>query len=477
MSFGSDLRQILNVCHIKMTSLANCLGYDVSYVSKWISGTKFPSEGNIEQICGSIAKYSCDNASDKELRALQGLIGVPHGVTAEGTVRPLTDYLLSSYKRDRADSDDARGFALNPAERFDAAQDKSLDGCLERFLRYILSETSADELEMVISAHSFLRSASFLGEILKDFPGRRLKIHVFYDPADFSSSADYCRFILKACLHIPAVEVDISEANIFRHDCADLLCIVRGCAMLVKAFGVRGSSFPAYSSDLKDVNFQYDAIMSLLRGHSFDTCGYGDTQYERYLFNFFAPNSGAPIGVLKNEMLIPNKDCVSDNEFRSYLIKQGRDLGRLKRYVMLAGSGDEPIYELYYESVIIDFCLNGRGRLSPDNYEPVIISPETRRVLLNRLIHSIEEGNTSTCVLTDVNPVLNCRDSNVTIAYNGALVCAIPANSGKITYLNTPFAVDSFKSVFRDIIALPGDYLLRGGKAIEFLRYAMSFIP
>lgn len=339
-----------------------------------------------------------------------------------------------------------------------------------------MNESSADELEILISAHSFLRVASFLGSLLKEVPGCSLKMHIFYDPANFSSSAGYCRFIFKACLQIPSVEVDISEANISRHECADLLCIVRDCAMLVKAFGVLGSSFPAYSSDVSDVNIQYDAVMSLLHGRRFDSCG-GDSRYERYLFKFFAPNAGAPISVLRNEMLISNIDCILDDEFQSDLLKQGRDLERLKWSAMLRNSGSSHINHIYYESVIIDFCRSGRARLSPDNYEPIIISPESRRTLMNNIIHSVEGGRIFIYVLTDVNPVLNIRDSNGVIAYNGGLVCVIPANSGELTYLNTPFAVDSFRSRFKDILALPDGYLLRGEKAVGFLRYAMSLIP
>ena len=96
---------------------------------------------------------------------------------------------------------------------------------------------------------------------------------------------------------------------------------------------------------------------------------------------------------------------------------------------------------------------------------------------MNNIIHSVEGGRIFIYVLTDVNPVLNIRDSNGVIAYNGGLVCVIPANSGELTYLNTPFAVDSFRSKFKDILALPDGSLLRGEKAVGFLRYAMSLIP
>ena len=85
MSFGSELRQVLNICHVKMTSLANCLGYDISYISKWISGSKSPAEGSIESICGKIAGYCLSGATEKEVRVLQKHIGVPNGTSMEKT--------------------------------------------------------------------------------------------------------------------------------------------------------------------------------------------------------------------------------------------------------------------------------------------------------------------------------------------------------------------------------------------------------
>ena len=96
MSFGSDLRQILNICHIKIAALSNYLGYDASYISKWISGAKLPAEANIDQICEGIAKYICDGVSEKGFHALQRLIGAPMDTTSENTVSLLSAYLLVS---------------------------------------------------------------------------------------------------------------------------------------------------------------------------------------------------------------------------------------------------------------------------------------------------------------------------------------------------------------------------------------------
>ena len=42
MEFGSLLKSVLSLNDIKMYNLANALGYDKSYVSKWINHTKLP---------------------------------------------------------------------------------------------------------------------------------------------------------------------------------------------------------------------------------------------------------------------------------------------------------------------------------------------------------------------------------------------------------------------------------------------------
>mgnify|MGYP003226201835 CR=1 FL=1 len=419
MSFGSELRQVLNICHVKMTSLANCLGYDISYISKWISGSKSPAEGSIESICGKIAGYCLSGATEKEVRVLQKHIGVPNGTSMEKTIQPLAEYLMASYMLGRVESESARSIAAGSFERTDVRLDNNWGDCLEHFLRNVLSENHSDELEIIISAVT-------------------LKIN--------------------------------------NHESCDLLCIVRNCGMLVKAPGILGN-FPAYTFDVIDVNYQYDIATSMLHGRKFDSYSYGDSQYERYLFKFYSPKDSTPIGILTDEMLVPSWDSISDDEVKSDLIRHGSDIERLTWYARLTNSGAERINYLYYESGIIDFCRNGSGRMGPDDYEPVIFSPESRRLLLEKVILSIESGEKTMYILSDINPVLNWKDFNGTIAYNGGLVCVIPAGSRKVTYIKTPFVVDSFKSLFESLLALPDNYLLRGEKTVGFLRYAMSFIP
>jgi len=53
--FGEILRTLLNAAGIKRSQLANCLGYDISYVSRWINGQKLPSLKNDYRLFEKIA--------------------------------------------------------------------------------------------------------------------------------------------------------------------------------------------------------------------------------------------------------------------------------------------------------------------------------------------------------------------------------------------------------------------------------------
>lgn len=57
MEFGKIIEKLIYFSGEKNYSLARELGYDVSYLSKWISGTMFPTFKNIKIICEKIADF------------------------------------------------------------------------------------------------------------------------------------------------------------------------------------------------------------------------------------------------------------------------------------------------------------------------------------------------------------------------------------------------------------------------------------
>ena len=75
--FGDLLRELLDLCGVKMYVLARELGYDKSYLSKWINNAKLPSEKNIDETLARIAQVLIENSSPDTKYALANTCGVP----------------------------------------------------------------------------------------------------------------------------------------------------------------------------------------------------------------------------------------------------------------------------------------------------------------------------------------------------------------------------------------------------------------
>lgn len=69
-TFGKILRAQVEKAGIKESELANALGYDPTYISKWMNGSKLPSARNAERIIGQIADFlSRETAGDSDREA------------------------------------------------------------------------------------------------------------------------------------------------------------------------------------------------------------------------------------------------------------------------------------------------------------------------------------------------------------------------------------------------------------------------
>ena len=55
--FGKSLRSQMEKAGVKESELADALSYDATYISKWMNGSKLPSERNAERIIGQMADF------------------------------------------------------------------------------------------------------------------------------------------------------------------------------------------------------------------------------------------------------------------------------------------------------------------------------------------------------------------------------------------------------------------------------------
>ena len=65
--FGKLVEKLIYFSGQKNYSLASALGYDMSYISKWINSTMLPAAKNIKVICKKIANFTVNSSSDSSI--------------------------------------------------------------------------------------------------------------------------------------------------------------------------------------------------------------------------------------------------------------------------------------------------------------------------------------------------------------------------------------------------------------------------
>lgn len=129
--FGQKLGQLLVAADIKNLTVAQNLKYDVSYISKWISGKAVPSKKNIESIANLVCSLVINNGSS----AFKNQIRKEYNVDDDGLLRDaLKRDLLAAYHETVGDFDYSKyvnnaSVVIRPEGQYPLLQDyaKSVD--------------------------------------------------------------------------------------------------------------------------------------------------------------------------------------------------------------------------------------------------------------------------------------------------------------------------------------------------------------
>ena len=130
MEFGDLLRRILSLNDIKMYNLSAALGYDKSYISKWINHAKLPPSKDIDRLAGDIADFVVRECGSDRKRLTARELGFARrdgSAPEDGVFRTkLAEMLRESYwqsrsRTDRSGRESASGSASRRLRRRAAA--------------------------------------------------------------------------------------------------------------------------------------------------------------------------------------------------------------------------------------------------------------------------------------------------------------------------------------------------------------------
>ena len=70
ITFGKLLEKLLYLSNQKKSVLAKVLGYDISYISKWINEKNLPTQKSISDICRTTAGFIVDSLNTSNMSAV-----------------------------------------------------------------------------------------------------------------------------------------------------------------------------------------------------------------------------------------------------------------------------------------------------------------------------------------------------------------------------------------------------------------------
>jgi hypothetical protein len=108
--FSDELKHLMKITNMKNATVAAVLGYDISYISKWISGGKLPSARNITALIDTLVNYICESSSEQQMHSLC----LAYDASCMEDVREIMkDGLYNAYKEEKQEKTRGR-LSLGP---------------------------------------------------------------------------------------------------------------------------------------------------------------------------------------------------------------------------------------------------------------------------------------------------------------------------------------------------------------------------
>lgn len=474
MSFGTDLKQLLRICHLKLSTVASFLGYDASYISKWLSSSKLPSESNIDAIAGKIALLCSQQTQGKLYAHVCEWRGLPPAADKQQLISSVSEFLLASYWDEKGLSRKA-ALAKHAVTQLDPPKLKR-----NADLEYSVLQTGFNNRAGNGPMPVLCNSASFLAisedpRCMDALENERVDLHIFYDPAQYGACVEFCRLLNAACLIQETADAVLYELPLKETDAAAPFCIADDSAMLIQAHDPLGNGCPVLVTDKDIVSKRRLTVMDAISRYALETYAPTDDEYQRYLYKTFLSEPSANF-CLFSEMMFSSQDFMFLEDIRSLCANNGIVLESIQQ-VYRNNNAIDPQY-IYYESTIIDFCRTGKWRVSAGHPQHLTLSRAQRKELLRYLLSSsdCEASGSVFRILRDNNPILPRKAFSISVSLTSQLACIMRRDSDRVIYLRSVPSVSWFSSLHKQLGQLSDQYLLSLEESRKYLQQAINSI-
>lgn len=456
MQFGSLLKAVLSLNDIKMYNLANALGYDKSYVSKWINSAKLPPAKELDSLSERIAWFvvrEC-GADRKRMTAREFGFARADGEAPEDAVfaAELSALLREAYWQSKYAAERGSLVPVSPAAP--------------------AGEPSPSATECILFTQPITKSGLFQ-PVMDDLRGLdtengRLKLLAVIDPARFADHVDlYWRHICQLLRLGSNGDVELLELT--RRPDPELpdRFVIAKDAFVRQSVPLPFSRQPvtlrvtapaaveAYYDDARKFLQQQQFILesSNVNGNLY-YYKYAATDMKRYFLSSMFPM------------------YMSEPLFEEILEKYGSKTQSTstarKRYLKEFTTKKSVVI---YDTALLRYMST--GKLSAfDAYEGETLTKSERKRHLQELINEMEDGvRLELKILSDKNPIINYDEVSVSFFMNdsSAYCSNIRRKKDGVRYFVSSESRRHLATWLDHIHALPGGYLMEGKPVIDYI--------
>ena len=474
MEFSALLQKLIRISNVKPQVLADRMGYDVSYISKWQSGAKLPSSRNAEELFVKMAHFFAVNTEAAQQKEIKEVLGLEYD--GAGLEKALEKCLLQSLLKQKEQKEEHR--KVQERISYDSLwQDQETVAGAVGGMIYELCSRAERDVDIIVTC-PFQEYVTKENDFFKKLEalekrGITVRIHQFIDMEKFKNQTDaYCRCIAMYLNAIHSVRYDFYELP---HEHADIPVLVIKNGLLVTEIQepFTREKYTTVIRSLPLVNAYYEAAYACLisRKPLVEEYSVHKMYQEKYIFDYMMQNEYRYL--LRSMHIIHLPDDMLWELCRKYT---GDQESALLQYNMNRNSFQAPVTAVVYKSTLMDYIFDGKINIFGKEAE---VEREWRVRHITHLIEELEKNSSIRIfLLENNNPYIGYDDLQSTIYFCRDTVFAMAVQNGISGYYRffSKKLIDQFNEFYRHIENAGDEYLLRGQKVTDFLRQGLKFI-
>ena len=474
MEFSALLQKLIRISNVKPQVLADRMGYDVSYISKWQSGAKLPSSRTAEELFGKMAHFFAVNTEAAQQKEIKEVLGLEYD--GAGLEKALEKCLLQSLLKQKEQKEEHR--KVQERISYDSLwQDQETVAGAVGGMIYELCSRAERDVDIIVTC-PFQEYVTKENDFFKKLEalekrGITVRIHQFIDMEKFKNQTDaYCRCIAMYLNAIHSVRYDFYELP---HEHADIPVLVIKNGLLVTEIQepFTREKYTTVIRSLPLVNAYYEAAYACLisRKPLVEEYSVHKMYQEKYIFDYMMQNEYRYL--LRSMHIIHLPDDMLWELCRKYT---GDQESALLQYNMNRNSFQAPVTAVVYKSTLMDYIFDGKINIFGKEAE---VEREWRVRHITHLIEELEKNSSIRIfLLENNNPYIGYDDLQSTIYFCRDTVFAMAVQNGISGYYRffSKKLIDQFNEFYRHIENAGDEYLLRGQKVTDFLRQGLKFI-